>query len=371
MSTQQRKFLWQTAARGAALLFAGAAVFSTVAVSAADKPPRVTLLLAYTIGEWNTELKSGAEAAIKDLGFPVDLRLAGPSSFNPPQQAAIFQNEAQTHPDAIVITDVAPPLFIQPVLDAEKSGIKIAWINSAPASDFYKGFFVSVDPTAVGRTAADIVAKTLEKKLGKPANEISGTVLVGLCVPGLAILENRIAGTRLGLAEKMPKVKVLPTIQTRPDREGNFVSWNEAIRKNPDALAYLDACEEGQRNIAKIIKDDKLNATSVAYDAPEETREAIKNKVIPASTPASFFVQAYLGVYYAAKSIHDSTPLPSGWLKIAPVVVDSSNIDSFIAGWADPAPGLRKFYGPQIDAAKADAAAGKFAPIAEYDKPKQ
>lgn len=340
-----------------------------VPARAADNPVRITFLLAYTIGEWNTELRAGAEAAIKDLGFPVKLRVVGPSAFDPPKQALMFQDETQTSPDAIVITDVAPPLFIRPVMAAEKQGIKIAWINSAPASQFYKGFFVSVDPTEIGLTSADIIAKTLTKKLGKPADQIGGDAVLGLCVPGLAILENRIGGTRKGLAAKMPKLTVLPNIQTGPTRETNYVSWSQAIRKYPDARVYLDACEEGQRNIAKLIRDEHLSATSVAQDAPEEVRYAIRDHVIPASVPANYFVQAYLSVYFTAQSIHAGKPMPSGWLKIAPIVIDSSNIRAYIEAWANPMMGLRRFYGDEIKRAVAAATSGQFAPIADYDHP--
>lgn len=350
---------------------AGAAVIALTAgmASAEDKPLRITSLLPLTAGEWNTEIKAGAEAAVKDLDFPVELRFTGPSNFDPSKQAALFQNEVLTTPDAIVIVNVAAPLFIEPVLEAQKKGITITWMNSAPASEFYDGFFVSADPTEMGLAAADVVARTLEKSMGKPAAEIEGTVEVGLCVPGLSVLVNRIEGARKGFAKLMPKVKVNDTIATKPDREGSFAAWNQAIRKNPDALAYLDACEAGQQNIAKIITDDKLKATTVAYDIPEDIRQAVKDGTIPAATPSSFFAQSYMAVYLTAKALHEKKPLPKGWLKISPLVLETPNIGAYIDGWKDPVNGLRAFYGPEFDRAKAAAEKGEVAPIANYDNP--
>jgi ribose transport system substrate-binding protein len=350
---------------------AGAAIVALTVgtASAEDRPLRITSLLPLTAGEWNTEIKAGAEAAVKDLDFPVELRFTGPSNFDPSKQAALFQNEVLTTPDAIIITNVAAPLFIEPVLEAQKKGIAIAWMNSAPAAEFYDGFFVSADPTAMGLAAAGVIADTLEKNMGKPAAEIEGTVEVGLCVPGLSVLENRILGARKGFAKLMPKVKVNDTIATKPDREGSFAAWNQAIRKNPDALAYLDACEAGQQNIAKIIADDKLKATSVAYDSPEDIRQAVKDGIIPASTPSSFFAQSYMVVYLTAKALHEGKPLPKGWLKISPLVLNSSNIDAYIDGWKDPITGLRQFYGAEFDRGKAAAEKGELSPIAEYDVP--
>ncbi|CDX35302.1 ABC-type sugar transport system, periplasmic component [Mesorhizobium plurifarium] len=336
---------------------------------AGDKPLRITSLLPTTVQEWTVEIKAGAEAAAKDLGFPVELRFEGPSSFDPSKQAAMFQNEVLRSPDAIIITNIAAPLFIEPVLEAQKKGIKVAWIDSAPSSDFHDGFFVSADPTEMGLAAAAVIAKTLEKSIGKPADEIEGKVEIGSCVPGLAVLENRVVGTRNGLAKLMPKVKVQDTVATKPDREGSFAAWNQAIRKHPDALAYLDACEAGQQNIARIIAENKLKATSVAFDVPEDIRQAVKDGIIPAAIPSSFYAQSYMAVYLTAKALHEGKPLPKHWLKISPLVLDSSNIDAYIEGWKDPVTGLRQFYGPEFDRAKALADKGELAPIADYDNP--
>jgi ribose transport system substrate-binding protein len=338
-------------------------------VLAEDAPLKVTVLLFLTSGEFSTEIKAGANAAAKDLGFPIEVRFAGPSSFDPQKQAAIFQNEALTKPDAIIVGNVASALFVEPVLEAQKQGITVAWFNSAPAAEFYDGFFVSADPTAMGKAAAGVLAKTLEAKLGKPAADIEGQIYLGLCVPGLSVLENRVGGTRIGISKLMPKVEMPGTIATKPDREGNFAAWNQAIRKDPNALAYLDGCEAGQQNIAQLIREDKLAATSVAYDLPEDVRIAIRDGIIPAATPSSFFAQGYMSLYVTAKALHEKKPLPKGWLKIAPLVIDSANIGQYIEDWAQPETGLREFFAPELERARAAADKGEVSPIGEYDNP--
>ena len=354
----------------------GLAAFGGLALAggptgAAEKPIKISFVQALTAGEWNTEITAGAQAAVKDLSFPVDIRVVGPSSFDPSKQATIFQNEARTSPDAIIVTNVAAPLFVEPALDAEKRGIKVVWINSAPAAEFADNLLVAADPKVMGGMAAKIIAGALEKKQGKPASEIQGEAVMGLCVPGLMTLENRILGTRAELSHLMPKVKVLPTIETKPDRDRNFVTWNQMVRKNPSALIYLDGCEAGSQNIAKIIDDDKLAAVSVGYDTPEEIRDAVKRGVIPGATPSNFFLQAYFAVKLTAQAIHDGKSLPKGWLKITPPLIESSNAQSYIDAWKDPVTGLRAFYGPEIDAIEKDASGGKFVANADYDVPAQ
>jgi len=349
----------------------GALALAACPAAATEKPVKISFVQALTAGEWNTEITAGAQAAVKDLGFPVDIRVVGPSSFDPSKQAAIFQNETRTSPDAIIVTNVAAPLFVEPALDAEKRGIKIVWINSAPTAEFANDLLVAADPKVMGRLAAKMIAGALEQKQGKPASQIQGEAVMGLCVPGLMTLENRILGTRAELSHLMPKVKGLPTIETKPDRDRNFVAWNQVVRKNPSALIYLDGCEAGQQNIAKIIEDDKLTAVSVGYDTPEEIRDAVKRGIIPGATPSNFYLQAYFAVKLTAQAIHEGKPLPKGWLQITPPVIDASNVQAYIDGWKDPVTGLRSFYGPEIEAIARDATAGKFVSNTEYDVPAQ
>jgi ribose transport system substrate-binding protein len=54
--------------------------------------------------------------------------------------------------------------------------------------------FVGSDAFGMGQTAGTIVVAALEKSLNKPAADMTGDVVTGICVPGLVVLENRLAG---------------------------------------------------------------------------------------------------------------------------------------------------------------------------------
>jgi ribose transport system substrate-binding protein len=356
---------WKTRASAFGLVLA---LPLTAGVAVAQDAIDISYVGAFTANEWHTEIVAGAEAAVADLPFEVNLKVIGPSDFDPVQQASIFTREAQTLPDAMIITDVAAALFVQPAQDAQAQGITVVWTNAAPTGDFADSLFVSADPKAQGMAGAEVVAATLEAKTGKPRGEIEGTYVVGLCVPGLATLENRIAGFRKGMAEVLPKVTVLPTIESKPDRSGNFVVWNQAIQANPDALGFADACEAGQQNIAKIIEDDGLSATSLAFDTPAEVRDAIQRGLIPAAAPSNHWLQAYISVYLTATALHDKSPMPQGWVVLPTTVIDINNIEPLIEAWKDPKVGLRAFFDADIAQVLADAAAGKTVATAEYDK---
>lgn len=350
------------------LLAVGMMAAATIPSMAADEI-RISFINALTAGEWNTEISSGAEAAIADLDFPVKLKVVGPSNFDPSRQATIFQQEAQTGVDAMIVTNVAPALFIEPGLQAEKSGIMVTWINSGPTAEFADDLFVAADPSEQGLASAKIVADALASKMGKSAADIEGEIVAGHCVPGLAVLENRILGFRAGMKTLMPNVTVLPSIETKTDREGSFVVWAQAIRKTPNALAYVDACEAGMQNIAKIIIDDKLSAVTVAMDSPEDVRLYVRDGQVPGIANSLFFTQAYVATYLTAMALHEGKPAPKGWVKLDPHPILQDEAGAFIEGWKNPVTGLRKFHDADIKKALARAASGNLPASSEFETP--
>lgn len=326
---------------------------ATAPVSAAPKDKvTVSVVLALAAGEWSTEIIAGANAAAKDLNGKVNIRVTGPTTFDPQRQAQMFLAELETKPDALVVVNVAPPLFIQPALDAQARGAKIVWINVPPMPEIKNTLFVASDAFAMGQAGGEIIVSELEKMHGKPAAEITGDVVSAVEVPGLSVLENRLAGQVAYLKKKMPKINVLAEFDSKPDRERNFALWDQAIRKSPNALVYLDTGEEGEENIPKILDTDKIKRPFVACDTPEEVRDDIAQGLITAATPANFFGQAYLAVYIAAQSILNDKPVPVGWVNVPFVVVDKSNIGAYQKAWEKPETGLRSFYAKEVESVR-------------------
>jgi ribose transport system substrate-binding protein len=336
---------------GLAAALAGAPGIAAAKDAAKDQVT-VSVVLALAAGEWSTEILAGANAAAKDLGGKVSVRVTGPTTFDPQRQAQMFLAELETKPDVLVVVNVAPPLFTQPALEAQARGANIVWINVPPMPEIKNALFVASDAFGMGLTGGEIVVAALEKAHGKPAADITGDVVTAVCVPGLTVLENRLAGEVAYLKKKMPKINVLASFDSKPDRERNFALWDQAIRKTPKALTYIDPCEEGEENIPKILENDKVKVPLVSYDSPEEVREDVAQGLITAVVPANFFSQAYLATYIAADSILKGKPLPQGWVKVPHVVVDKTNIAAYQKAWEKPETGLRAFYSAQIEATR-------------------
>lgn len=337
-----------------ALLGAVAAVAATgsSAIAAPKETVNVAVVLALAAGEWSTEILAGANAAAKDLGGKVKVKVTGPTTFDPQRQAQMFLAELDTKPDLLVVVNVAPPLFTQPAMEAQARGANVAWINVPPMPEIKNALFVASDAFGMGQTGGAIVVSALEKSLNKPAAEISGDVVTAVCVPGLTVLENRLGGEVAYLKKKMPKINVLTSFNSKPDRERNFALWDQAIRKTPKALTYIDPCEEGEENIPKILENDKVKVPLVSYDSPEEVRDDVAKGLITAAVPANFFSQSYLAVYIGAQALLQGKPLPQGWVKVPHVTVDKSNIAAYQKAWEKPETGLRAFYSAQIEATR-------------------
>jgi ribose transport system substrate-binding protein len=346
--------------RGRALRLSRIALLGGLAIAAVAGSPAyagkdtvtVSVVQALAAGEWNTEILAGANAAAKDLGGKVKVRVTGPTTFDPQRQAQMFLAELETKPDILVVVNVAPPLFTQPALEAQARGANIVWINVPPMPEVKNALFVASDAFGMGQTGGAIVTAALEKSLGKPAADITGDVVTAVCVPGLTVLENRLAGEVAYLKKKMPKINVLASFDSKPDRERNFALWDQAIRKTPKALTYIDPCEEGEENIPKILENDKVKVPLVSYDSPEEVREDIAQGLITAAVPANFFSQAYLATYIAADALLKGKPLPVGWVKVPHITIDKSNIAAYQKAWEKPEAGLRAFYSAEIEATR-------------------
>jgi ribose transport system substrate-binding protein len=229
-------------------------------------------------------------------------------------------------------------------------------------------FYVGADPYAVGNAGADLIIPLLEKKQGKPAAEISGEVVQGLCVPGIPVLTQRLAAIDEAVKARMPKATVLPAFDSKIDLAQSYAVWNQAINRHPHALFYTDPCEDGNKNIQKIRLEDKIDVPQVYYDNPESARVAVKSGEVTGIVSSNRFTEAYIAVYAIAKTLLDKQKFPVGWLKVPHKVITSANVDSYIAAWENSGAGLRKFYDGEITATR-NFPLTNLPPTSDYNHP--
>jgi len=325
-----------------ALLFLGAA---TPTFAAAKKTVHISLVLPATGTQFGDRLRFGAEAAAATFGGAVKLNVTGPAQIDPSQEVQIFQNEVLSNPDAIIVGPIPASLFVEPAMLAEQQGVKVAWIVVPPTSEVKHGLFVGNNEYEMGKTVGNLIADGIIAKNG--ANP-SGTVVPGICIPGLTNLEDRLVGARESITKRLPSVKVGNEIDTGNERAQNYAAWDQGIQANPAGLAFYDACEPGMISLAKIKQDDNRKFTLVVWDTPDEVLDGIQQGVISAAVPPSHFTSGYMAVYLVAKALLDGKPVPEGWLRTPTHVVDAKTIDPFVKAESSPA-AMLAFYKPDID----------------------
>ncbi len=275
---------------------AAAALLCAPAIAAAKDSVTVSVVLALAAGEWSTEILAGANAAAKDLGGKVKVRgvRVRPRSIRNARRKC---SSPSSRPSRTCWWSSTSRRRCSPSRRSKRRRAAPTSCGSTCRRCLRSRTRCSSPPTpsAWVRPAARSSSTALEKSHNKPAADITGDVVTAVCVPGLTVLENRLGGEVAYLKKKMPKINVLASFDSKPDRERNFALWDQAIRKTPNALTYIDPCEEGEENIPKILENDKVKVPLVSYDSPEEVREDVAQGLITAVVPANFFSQAVSG----------------------------------------------------------------------------
>ncbi len=349
----------------------GGALLASAGIADAKDKVTISLIQILTIQEWASEVAAGARAAAEDIGADrIELRVQGPAGFELARQAQVTLSEVERGTDAIILSNVAPGAMIEPAAILAERNVPVTWIVSAAPDEVPNSFFVGVDAYAVGKSGADLIIPELEKKHGKPSAELEGEVVQGLCVPGLPVLTQRIAAIEAAVREQMPKATILPPFDSKLDLTQSYAAWNQAIQKYPSALFYSDPCEDANKNIQKIRADDNIDVPQVYYDNPEIARDAVKKGEITGIVSSNRFTEGYVAVYATAMALLNDQPPPVGWLKVPHKVIDSSNVDDYIAAWADNGKGLRAFYDAEITATR-DLPLDSLPPATDYNHPPQ
>ncbi|MEW5420276.1 sugar ABC transporter substrate-binding protein [Amorphus sp. 3PC139-8] len=353
--------------RACAIVIGSAMLVATAGVANAQEKLTISLIQILTVQEWASELADGARAAVADLGEDkIELRILGPAGFELAKQAQVTLSEVERGTDAIILSNVAPGAMIEPAAMIAERGVPVTWVVSAPPDEVPDAFFVGVDPYAVGESGAELIVSELEEKHGKPASELSGDVVQGLCVPGLPVLTRRMDAIEAAISEKIPNANFIPPFDSKLDLTRSYAAWNQAIQKYPDALFYSDPCEEANKNIQKIRADDNIDVPQVYYDNPEAARVAVKEGEVTGIVSSNRFTEGYIAVWVTAKALMDEEPFPSGWVKVPHEVIDSSNVESYIEAWNNGQDGLRKYYDQQITETR-DTPLKDLPPASSYD----
>lgn len=320
---------------------AGASSGSAVAAGGASK--KIVMVQAATSIPYTQQEVEGAKDGAAAAG--VSITFTGPSINNPEQQISQLQQTVAAKPDGILIQEIPPSVFVRPVQLAEQAGIPVLPYQVPPAVDSSSKSFVGNNDKELGRQAGDAVAEAIVKAKGKDA---TGVVLTGTCLPGLSVLDARVAGFTAAVTSKLPSVKVLPPFKSAQDPTASYNVWKPALAGQSNVVAAYSPCEPDTEALVKIKTESNAPWLLVGHDIDTITLSAVQKGQIVGLYPISPYEHGYLAAYVLGTSLKDGKPVPAGFIAEDTVPITAQNFAT-VGQSQLTADGRKAFWKPYID----------------------
>jgi ribose transport system substrate-binding protein len=314
-------------------------------------------------GPYTEQIVEGSRAAADSAG--AKFQTAGPTGIDPPGQIQDFRDVVAAGAKAVTVVAYPEDQWIRPIDDAAASGVPVSTTDVAsPKSK--ETIHVGPRQQDLGKTLGEVVAR----KLGKDAR---GEVVLGLCIPGLDVLEARTDAFKKVFAEQAPNVKVLGPFDVSDDPSENFSNWQRLVQTNEDALAFVGVCEFDLPSLVRIKdKDPGADYEIASIGINPEGLQGIESGTALAAVGQKPFFQGYVAMKFLLDQMAkgNTTPeeMPRGWIDSGAEVVTADNVKEIIAREESLDEGYQKtldYYKKDMDKILADPKA-YIRPFDEY-----
>jgi ribose transport system substrate-binding protein len=304
--------------------------------------------VVHFMGPYTQQLLDGAKAAAEECGASVVT--AGPPAFDTQQQVTLFQDVVAGGADAVVNVAYPEEFWIRVIDDAVADGTVVSTFDvESPAS--LQSLHTAPKQKDQGRAMADVLADAL-------GEDAEGTVYVGICLPGLELIEARIVGFRERMAERVPGVEMPPNFDVAFDQTENFARWVDVIDQNPGGLAYVGYCENDLPSLVRIKEADaEADYLIGSIGLNPDGLQGIADGTALVAIGQKPFMQGYVAMRAMLENLANGTDTPRGWIDVQPEVVTAENVAAVAAreeSLADGTAETQAFYQPEIDALFAD-----------------
>ncbi|SDB21981.1 ABC-type sugar transport system, substrate-binding protein, contains N-terminal xre family HTH domain [Bauldia litoralis] len=302
------------------------------------------------------QIIDGAQAAAKDLG--VDLQVAQQPGSQAEGQLKLTQNFANAGAQGVA-TSIQGEGMTRGLNELVDAGVKIVQYNTLSTN--INAPYVGEKSVESGR----VLGKMIVEKLG--GADAKGTVIVGICFPGIQVLENRSQGVQESL-KAAPGLNVLGPFDVKVSEVENYNRWEQLYAANPETVAMVGLCAPDIASLGKLNAANGDKFVAGGYDLTEPNLKAIQDGHAFVSIGQSAFVQGYLPVALMVDAIKNDKPLEVGFYDAGAQIVTADTVDmgnglpaiSFeeaikLAG--DPA-ATAEYYKAWADKVKADPTAG-------------
>lgn len=296
----------------------------TTATSGAPKEVSISYNWATSSTNAMQEMALGAEAAAE--GAPgVNFSQAAPGQPDVPKQVSLLQAAMNTSKDGIAIESLQPDLFARPVADAKAKGIPIIAVDAPiPGADLV----ISNSNYDLGAMVATEIIKSI------PA-DAKGEVVMGVAVPGLSVLEQRVKGMVDVLKKERPGLTIAGPYDTKMTPSEAYAAWSEIVKAHPNAIAYMWPGSADSGALADIQRQTGKKLLAAGCDLETKGLQAVKDGYIVALGSPEHWMKGYIATKLLIAHAQLGTPLPTGWWNTGALLVTKDNIDDIMARETD------------------------------------
>jgi ribose transport system substrate-binding protein len=281
----------------------------------------IAVVTASTTQNAFQEMAWGAEAAAAHEG--VNISSSAPNGVNPTEEVSQFQAATHTAKDGITIMTTAPENFVRPYQQAVEEGVPVVTMDSPPPEGSGVETFVGNSNTKVGETMATEMLKVIPKSA-------TGEVVIGNDIPGLILLELRIAGIENVLKKERPNLKIVGPFNVGSEPTENYNNWNNLVKAHPSAVAYLAPGDQDAVSLYRIQKQTGQKMVVGACDVDPIALEAVQQGYVYALGDPYHYLKGYISASLLAQHAKSGKEIPVGWWNPGQGVVTQENVAEII-----------------------------------------
>jgi ABC-type sugar transport system substrate-binding protein len=304
---------------------------ATTAASSSGKSGKgITIGFVQLFNEpYALQIANGIRAAAAHYGAHVNV--SGPSAIDPTTAISDFQNLVTTGAKGILVMAYPAELWTHPIETAVKQGVDVDTIDiSSPGSG--SNFHVGSPRQQMGAEVAQLYAK----QLGPNAK---GTVVAGICVPGLPQLTSPTAGFKTELAKLDPGITV-KTVATGGSDAQDFAAWQRIVAQNPTALGFFGPCDQDLPALVKLKQvspGSKWLGTLTSGGENPVGWAAIPKGTLESAVTQRGYVEGYVAATLMLNHLVNGTPEPKGWIDTGFDLMTKSTVAGVAKALSSPA----------------------------------
>lgn len=282
---------------------------------ASDEKLRIGYVLHVTGNPFIKQIHDHALQAGEDLG--VEVITAGPQAYDVGLQLKDVEDLNATGVDGIV-TSIPGEAMVRTVNELIDGGLPVVQVNIS--SQNLNAMHIGERSVESGR----ILGRAILEQIGGDSAE--GKVLMGICAPGMPLLENRGIGVKESLSSAKG-LEVLGPFNVKDDATENYANWERLYAANPDAIAMVGLCASDVTSLGRLRAQYGADFIAGGYDLTPSNLQQIRDGHAFVSMGQTPFVQGYLGIKAIVDHLRDGTPLEQGFVNTGTSLVTRDKVE--------------------------------------------